>query len=193
MELTYQDKLSYRFVEGLCDHAASHLLLPRTKLTEVIRREGFSQDTVRYIAERFDTSEMVVLRATQDLLPGGAIFTIKSFRRNAKEQNEPRVFVCSSLYSIESMRPWLPQGCTMKHLKTAEGSSVTDVTVLLNDKEWRLDGKMLPWTFGPRQEDMFYEPNEPKNASDARHGTAVICAAKGKFDAALFGKEEPLQ
>ncbi|MCY4303516.1 MAG: ImmA/IrrE family metallo-endopeptidase [Aestuariivita sp.] len=193
LELTNQDKFSYRFVEGLCDHAASHLLLPRTRLTETLRRQKFSQDTVRDIAKCFDTSQSVVLHALEDLLPRGAIFLIKSYKRDEKERVEPRVFFCSSRYSRDAVRPWLPRGCTMKHINVDASRPLRGISILLNTKEWLLEGKQLPWMFGPPQPDMFYKLNGAEQINDNHYGTAIICAEKGKFDRGLFDNEERFQ
>ncbi|MCY4202470.1 MAG: ImmA/IrrE family metallo-endopeptidase [Aestuariivita sp.] len=193
LELTNQDKSSYWFVEGLCDHAASHLLLPRIRLTEILRSQKFSQDTVREIAKRFDTSQSAVLCALQDLLPRGAIFLIKSFRRDTKERVEPRVFLCSSRYSRDTVRPWLPRGCTTKHIEVDESTPLKSVCISLNKRNWNLEGKQLPWIFGPQQPDMFYSLDGSKHVSDNRYGKVIVCAEKGKFDRALFDGEETFQ
>lgn len=188
VELTYQDRQSYRFVESLCDFAASHILLPRPKLTEVLWKDGFSQKTVRNIMTRFDASESAVLRAIHDLLPGGAIFTARSFRRHESEDSEPRVVFCSTIYSSDTSRPWLPRGATLaKHLRLEPKKAIERVTVSLRDAEWNFDGASMPWLFGPSQPDMFKGGDSPiaVDVSDDP-GRVIVCAEIGKFDMTLF-------
>lgn len=188
VELTYQDKASYRFVERLCDHGASHILLPRAELTGLLWRRGFSQRTVRHIMERFDTSEAAVLRAIHDLLPGGAIFTIRSFRRHDDEECEPRIAFCSTIYSREAISPWLPRGSTMKrHLTRKSACGNERITVALNEVQWELEGTSLPWLFGPSQPDMFLGARASADVERKNDcGVAIVCAQKGKFNGAVF-------
>lgn len=187
IKLANQDKISYRFVEDLCDHGASHLLIPRLNLSEMLRRDGFSSYVVRQAAKRFDTSDTAMIRAIQDFLPGGAIITVKRFRRNEQERNEPRVSFCSSKYSQILYRPWLPKGCTMKHIEIKQLKDGNLVSIVLSDKEWNLDGITVPWSVGPDQGNLRFEPDSfPKQENACESGTAIICAALGRLDRTLF-------
>ena len=187
VKLANHDKISYRFVEDLCDHGASHLLIPRLKLSEMLRRDGFSNSAVRQAAKQFDTSETAMLRAVQDFLPGGAIITLTRYRRNEQEKNEPRVSFCSSKYSQISSRPWLPKGCTMKHIDMKKRKDGNLVSIVLNDKVWNLDGIAVPWSFGPDQGNLRLASDScPKQENACEGGSAIICAALGRLDRSLF-------
>lgn len=195
VELARRDKNAYRFVEDLCDYAASHLLMPRAVLTKELRYRGFSHGAVKKLAERFATSETALLRALTDLLPGGAIFIVREFQRHEREEFEARIHFCSSLYSQSPERPWLPRGCTMKHLTrnrlhTPDGAIVSgardEVSVSLNENCWKLDGIAAPWQFSYRQQDLFRERKVGRSWQMAEKGTALVCAAKGKLDETLF-------
>lgn len=192
VELTYHDNDSYKFVESLCDYAASHILLPRSKVAEVLWRQGFSKKSVQDTMARFHTSESAVLRAIHDFLPGGAIFTIRSFRRHENENIEPRIVFCSTIYSRDGSRPWLPRDSTAaKHVKLVASEELERVIVSLREVEWRLEGMSSPWFFGPSQRDMFGGGAtfmDQRLSADV--GQVVVCAAIGKFNAAMFRTRE---
>ena len=195
VELAHHDKTAYRFVEDLCNYAASHLLIPRASLTKELRHRGFSNGVLKNLVQRFAASETAILRALTDLLPGGAIFIVREFRRHKREKIELRIYFCSTLYTQIPVRPWLPQGCTMKHLtrvrkRTRDSQIISteleEISVLLNEKRWKLDGVAMPWQFTQRQRGLLCERNEAGSWEMTESGAALVCAAKGKLDETLF-------
>lgn len=110
------DEESYKEVEELCDFAASHLLLPRAQLMAVTRGAGLTNSGVRRVCRTFDVSEAAALRAMADLFPQGAILDWRKFRRHARERYEWRVWKTFRPTDAIADRPWLPAGCTGKHL-----------------------------------------------------------------------------
>lgn len=197
--LTHRDRNTHQYVERLCDYAASHILLPRSKVLAEVRKLGFSRLAVDHIQRFFQVSETAALRAMDDLLPGGALFTIREFKRNDRETFEPRVSFCSSLYARGSGQPWLPQGCTMKHLELAEPIESMDeikdprfssLRLSLNDKVWELDAVVLPWQFGRVQRDFFSVRLNVDLPPPSLSGFAIACAGKGKLDSSLFRSAE---
>ena len=194
VKLAHQDRDTYRFVENLCDYAASHILIPRTILTKKLRRRGFSHSTVKDLAEQFATSETAMLRAMTDLLPGGGIFVIREYRRHKREEIQPRIHLCSTVYSQSPARPWLPRGCTMKHVERAQKpmsvgqikEEIENISVVLGDNIWKLDGFAVPWRFVRGQQNLLGKRDNSGNWEMAETGTALVCAVSGKLDGTLF-------
>lgn len=80
----------------------------------------------------------------------------------------------------------------MKHIKLSGNGDFENVSISLGEKRWALEGRSMPWIFGPRQKDMFHasEPKVGEILGGVDIGTAIVCAAKGKFDRALFQSQE---
>ncbi len=154
-DLAERDDSTYREVEALCDLAASHLLLPRAPLAAALRARGFTRAGVQGLRETFDVSETAVLRATADLLPEGSILDWRRFRRSDEEASTWRVWRTLGPTELEEKRPWLPRGCTLKHLhlpppseweKSDTPHGLRGVQVALGRKRSTHDGMLTHWT-----------------------------------------------
>ncbi|MBO6561846.1 MAG: ImmA/IrrE family metallo-endopeptidase [Nisaea sp.] len=194
IELTFRDEETYSFIEDLCDYAASHILLPRPKLLQELRKSKISSKTISIISHKYNVSEAVIFRSINDFLPCGGVFGVKKYKRKNSEKRELRISFCSTPYRERQIRPWLPLGCTMRHINlssgTFEGASeggrkIEDIIISINKKVWKLHGLVVPWVFGQEQKDIFVK-NRSLDVLDDEVGYVLFCSEAGKLDATLF-------
>jgi Zn-dependent peptidase ImmA (M78 family) len=196
VSLAHADKATYDFVEWLCDAAASHLLVPSDHLLDRLREKGLSRSTLQATAKDCDVSFEVILRATNGLLPGGAIFLMSRFRRGKKDQLKLRVRQCSTSNKETPERPWIPFGCGPKHLGSSDEcleralktQEPIELEVQKGGYTWMLDGIILPWphtvhgTLLPDDKERTVGRSVPHDDG----AIAVVCAKRGFLDPSLF-------
>ncbi len=115
--LAEQEPNQYDQIERLCDLVASHLLLPRNRLSEAVRSTGLTSNGIAKVAKVFNVSHGVTLRAIPDLVPDGGLIIWRKSRRNKAEPVVWRVYRCYLSSGSENYNSWLPYGCTQKHLR----------------------------------------------------------------------------
>jgi len=136
------DRASYEAVERLCDFAASHLLLPREQLAAALRERGIGRGGTWALTTLFEVSQEALFRSIADLVPDGSVLLWRRYRRNAREDLTWRVWGSYTPLHAISNRPWLPRGCTLKHLAIGHllDHAEPDRAVLARDVELQLNG-----------------------------------------------------
>lgn len=117
LEHSEADEPSFALTERLCDYAASHLLIPRSKLAEALRARGFTASGISYLRKLFDVSAASLFRAIAELTPRGNIVEWRKYRRHAGELMTWRVWDTHGASGAD--QSWLPSGCTLKHIHHA--------------------------------------------------------------------------
>lgn len=198
VDLANSSEETYEYVEKLCDFGASQLLMPRSSLREALRARRFSQLAVFEIAELFDVSISSLLWSAADLLPNGGLIQLKEYRRSAQESNELRVWSVFSRYGDSLDEPWLPTGCTMKHIRVGQRPlgfehlsvrGALPIELVLGKSVRRLSARMVDWQYGSKASS-FLDRDQSSFGVGGERGLLLACAPAGKFDAGLFGEIE---
>ncbi len=195
VDLANSSKEAYHYVERLCDYGASHILLPRSALRRAVRERDFSQSSVLELARLFDVSFTVLMWGLADLLPQGGLLLLREYRRSAQETNELRVWSSYTRYSSDLEEPWLPRGCTMKHIRVGQRPlgfehlghrGALPIDVVLGKRSRKLEAAMIDWR-GMAQTRSFLEKNRLNPIQGGEKGLLLACAATGRLDLELFG------
>ena len=107
---------AYRRAERLCDFAASHLLIPRSRLAEALCSRGFTAQGMAHIQRIFDVSSTTLLRAVADLVPDGSVLEWRHYCRNPREAKTWRILKTYTPSASGGQSVWMPNGCTLKHV-----------------------------------------------------------------------------
>jgi Zn-dependent peptidase ImmA (M78 family) len=102
--------------ERLCDFGASLILMPRVFLDKSIEQYGLRSDGLRILYDRFCVTYSALLYRMTDMLPNISIVLWKKYARHTNENRELRVVSCFQNYSRNPYSPWIPKGCTVKHI-----------------------------------------------------------------------------
>lgn len=197
VDLANSSKEAYDYVERLCDYGASHLLVPRANLRRALRERRFSQNTVMDLADLFDVSFTALMWGLADLLPQGGLLLLREYRRSAQESNELRVWSSYTRYSTNLEEPWLPRGCTMKHIRVGERPlgfshleerSSLPIKVMLGKRVRNLEAAMVRWK-SRRPSSSFLKDGRQSHVQGGENGLLLACAAPGKLDLELFGEK----
>lgn len=113
LEATSED---HKQVERLCDLAASEILMPARAVRRVLRECDFTPDGLALLYDRFLVSREVLMRRVATIMPHTSVVRWKVFSRSKSEPREMRVVGSFPGYSRVRTRPWLPIGCTTRHL-----------------------------------------------------------------------------
>ena len=195
-----EDAAAYKEVERYCDFAASHLLLPRERLSAALRINGLSQNGMRRLAVGFDVSHEALLRALPDLVADGQVVEWRTYRRHDGEEMTWRVWGCYAPYRRAGPQPWMPKGSTMKHLdltelipdlKAGEILMKSPTDLVLGTRRSRHDIVACLWPAHVQNVDLALEAGE---ATTGRERDAmepgrlmVVLARVGSVDPGLFG------
>lgn len=198
VDLANSSNEAYEYVERLCDYGASHILVPRATLRRALRERSFSQNTISSLADLFDVSLPAMMWGVADLLPEGGLMLLREYRRSAQESSELRVWFNYSKYSPDLDEPWLPKGCTMKHIRVGERPLGFDhlgqrealpIKVLLGKRVRKLDASVVEWR-GQLKTSSFLNDNGLGYFDGRNRGLLLACAAPGKLDLDLFGEKQ---
>jgi hypothetical protein len=107
---------SHRQVEKLCNLAASEILMPTRAVRKALREHDFSPKGLISLYDRFLVSREVLVRRLAAVVPHTSAVRWKVFSRSTDETRQMRVIGSYPGYNRVSTRPWLPSGCTTKHL-----------------------------------------------------------------------------
>jgi len=191
------DAAVYNGVEQLCDFAASHLLMPREQLVAALRERDIGRTGIASLARLFDVSREALFRSIADIVPDGAVILWRRFQRNAQEPMVWRVWGSYAPTVGGGARPWLPRGCTLKHLSiephidklTPDAASlVRGVELKLQSEPTSHDVVLCKWSLPYRQTSMssFAGSNPSGYASTAETLVAVV-GRPDRIDPRLFG------
>ncbi len=195
VDLANSSKKAYQYVERLCDYGASQILVPRANLRKALRERNFSQKSILDLADLFDVSFTALMWGLADLLPQGGLLLLREYRRSAQESRELRVWSSYTRYSSGLEEPWLPKGCTMKHIRVGErplGFSHLEVRdglpikVVLGKRARQLEAAMVDWKSRGRTAS-FLNERRLGYIQGGEDGLLLACAAPGKLDLELFG------
>lgn len=198
VDLANSSKEAYEYVEQLCDYGASQILLPRAILRRALRERSFSQKTIFELAELFDVSFSALMWGLADLLPQGGLLLLREYRRSAQERNELRVWSSYSRYNSSMEEPWLPRGCTMKHIRVGERPlgfchleecASFPIKVVLGKRVRKLEATMVGWE-SRGATSSFFEEDRAGYIQGGENGLVLACAAQGKLDLELFGEKQ---
>jgi Zn-dependent peptidase ImmA (M78 family) len=106
----------YRQVEKLCDFAASELLMPPSSVRRALRKHDFSPGGLAGLYDSFLVSKEALARRLATIIPHASVVKWRVYSRAAEEPETMRVVGSYPGYNRGGSRPWLPSGCTTKHL-----------------------------------------------------------------------------
>ena len=198
-ELGEESRSAYQEVERYCDHAASHLLIPRERMADGLRRNGFARGPFEKLAALFEVSVEAFLRAMPDLVPDGQLVEWRSYRRHAAEPEVWRAWRCYGPFDPSGGRPWLPKGCTLKHLDPsrvimdldADGPvAASNVRIVLRSRASVHDAVACLWPARAPSVGLAFEPGEQSGVDDTTASAAerrmLLLGRRGSVDPGLF-------
>jgi hypothetical protein len=200
LELGEADPEAYQTVERLCDFAASHLLMPREQLGLALRERGLGRDAVRELMALFEVSKSALFKAIAELHPDGAVIEWRRYRRNPTEPLCWRVW--STYASAVGDPPWLPKGCTLKHLgiepyleklKPDTPQLVRKLRLSLGRVNRLQDAVLCRWSATSRRQHALLEKDEGSLAPRTRISqdcVLVVLSRPDRLDGALFGAKD---
>ena len=199
VEWATKTKSAYNEVERLCDLAASHLLIPREFVAAALRHGGIRSSNIRRMQQLFDVSELALLRAIAESISGGAVVEWRRFSRTDRETLTWRVFRSLGGSLADKNRPWLPTGCSLKHLDLKLGVEALGideplvlerVQTIFGRKRNTHDGVVCMWDGSNRKAEtrMLLETAGKKAfvRTDGSLRLITVLGPRGRFNARLF-------
>jgi IrrE N-terminal-like domain len=193
LELSEIDEEAYLEGERLCDFVASHLLMPRELLAAAVRERGIGRSAVRSLTDTFDVSREALFRSVAELIPDGAVGEWRNYQRHEREPRTWRVWNWYAPMDSGGTRPWLPNGCTLKHLtvgsllpqlESDKSLPVSDVEVRLNGARSRHDAVLCLWSRPIWVQQQFSETEEEQGSADCLF---TVLGRKDRVDLEMLG------
>jgi Zn-dependent peptidase ImmA (M78 family) len=103
-------------VEYICNLGASEILVPKLEIKKDILNKQINLDLIEKLVEKYMVSYSVIFRKINQLNPEISIYIWRKYARKLEEKNEYRVFQAFQEYTKDFKYPYLPKGCTTKHL-----------------------------------------------------------------------------
>jgi Zn-dependent peptidase ImmA (M78 family) len=103
-------------VEYICNLGASEILVPKLEIKKDILNKQINLDLIEKLVEKYMVSYSVIFRKINQLNPEISIYIWRKYARKLEEKNEYRVFQAFHEYTKDFKYPYLPKGCTTKHL-----------------------------------------------------------------------------
>ena len=133
----------YHEIERLCDFGAAELLMPTQAMQEALATHGVSPTGLRAMYDLFLVSYESLLFRIADILPSSAMIL---WQRHARTPSEPialRVRTCYQRYRSNRLAPWLPKGCTTKHISPDIVTDLgnTDASIYVDELVLVLSGR----------------------------------------------------
>lgn len=134
---------AYKQVERLCDIAASEILMPARSVRKALRKFDFTPGGLASLYDRFLVSREVLVRRLAAIMPHTSVVRWRVFSRSEREPREMRVVASIPGYSKVRTRPWLPSGCTTRHLDPpiVDWAALRREPILENDLRIELSGR----------------------------------------------------
>jgi len=107
---------AHRQLESLCDIAASEILLPARAVRNALRKFDLTPSGLAMLYDLFLVSKEALVRRLGAIMPHSAVVKWQIYSRSDNEKAEMRVVRSFPGYSREGSRPWLPVGCSTRHL-----------------------------------------------------------------------------
>lgn len=121
-------------LERVCNVAASEILMPTTLVRAALKTHDLSPNGLLTLYDKFLVSKDVLLRKIAEVIPACSVVIWKKYARNPHESNVMRVY-SSYPYNLPSLRPWLPRGCTTKHIAPPIVDQVIDTNSHLYEND----------------------------------------------------------
>lgn len=103
-------------VEYICNLGASEILVPKSALIEDLKNQKISMNLINQMVEKYKVSRPVILRKINQTYPNKSIYIWRKYARKEKDNIEYRVFRAFQTYTKSLKYPYIPLGCTTKHL-----------------------------------------------------------------------------
>lgn len=103
-------------LENICNLGASKILLPKSHVLKDTQSIEHDYLYFNNLVKKYDVSLSALLWRLNDLNPNKSYFIWKKYARNHNDDNEYRVYLSFQKYTKHLIYPYLPVGCTQKHL-----------------------------------------------------------------------------
>jgi Zn-dependent peptidase ImmA (M78 family) len=110
------NNVNLKTVEYICNMGASEILVPNSKIKKDILNKQINLDLIEKLVEKYMVSYSVISRKINQLSPETSIYIWRKYARKLEDKNEYRVFQAFQEYTRDFKYPYLPKGCTTKHL-----------------------------------------------------------------------------
>lgn len=110
------NNVDLKTIEYICNMGASEILVPNAEIKKDILNKKITLDLIEKLVEKYMVSYSVIFRKINQLYPETSIYIWRKFARKIEEKNEYRVFQAFQKYTRTYKYPYLPNGCTTKHL-----------------------------------------------------------------------------
>jgi IrrE N-terminal-like domain len=110
-----ESRSAHEQLEKLCNLAATELLMPRAMLQRAIHENGLRPSGLAALCDGFAVSRSALINSIANVLPGVSMFAWRKYARKPTEKAAYRV-IRAPQYHPTSATPWLPEGCTAKHV-----------------------------------------------------------------------------
>ncbi|MGV3698181.1 ImmA/IrrE family metallo-endopeptidase, partial [Flavobacterium sp.] len=114
------NKVDLKKIEYICDLGASEILVPNSEFKKDIFDKKITLDLIEKLVEKYMVSYTVIFRKINQLFPEISIYIWKKYARKIEEKNEYRVFKAFQKYTKTYKYPYLPIGCSTRHLSCPE-------------------------------------------------------------------------
>lgn len=113
-------KVDISELERLCDKGASELLIPTKSIKADVNTSKLTVDFLNKLSERYKVSFSAVCWKINQIYPEKSIYIWRRYARNEKDNIEYRVYMAFQSYTSNLVFPYIPVGCTIKHLSNKE-------------------------------------------------------------------------
>jgi len=129
------NKVDLKRIEYICNLGASEILVPKWSIKKDTENSQISMSIINTMIEKYKVSYSVIFRKLNSLSPETSIYIWKKYARKPEDKNEYRVFQAFQTYTKNLQYPYLPLGCTTKHLSTPEIFNKIDKSVNIGELE----------------------------------------------------------
>lgn len=196
---------AYNDLERICNVGAAELLMPSTMMRKSVRELGVSPTGLLTLYDRFLVSREAMIWRIASVTPHASIIRWRQYARKVGENNCFRVVSCYPPYERGSVRPWLPEGATTKHLNSdlvervarqKAPECVDDLEVELSGKVWRCEAAatFFPARKGNAEQPQFEGYPVPDEKASLWGTDILVFAAKKQMSNSrkLWGGEQPV-
>ena len=143
------DAAEHSQLEALCDSGAAELLMPTSRFTQEIFRCGITKSSILQLLDTFLVSPQALLRRIGELVPNSSVIAWRKYSRHSREDSILRVVSTFPGYRAAAKTPWLPKGCTERHIIIPGSDDLKSLAIApnkpakllikLNDRKWECE------------------------------------------------------
>lgn len=131
-------------IESVCNLGAAELLMPREPLATMLAEGGVSPSALRNLYDACLVSYESMLYRLAEINSSSAVILWRKYARRPSEEEKLRVVTSYQRYRTSVHAPWLPKGCTAKHLQpdivtpaftAGEPAVATNISLTLGQRE----------------------------------------------------------